>query len=80
MTGNLPPGCTERHRDWADEMADQIATDLVSRAPIEDRLACVAARLRLIRQEGEGDGINRMANALMGHGKAKALDRDRGWS
>jgi hypothetical protein len=62
-----------RKHDWADELARQIAADFGSRpwtydgnveVPDELSLNLVAARLRIIRHEGVGDGLDQARDAI----------------
>jgi hypothetical protein len=55
-----------RKHDWADELARQIATDFGCPNPIGDRRRydLVAARLRVVRQEGVGEGIDEAKGAI----------------
>lgn len=58
--------------DWADELARKIADDLGVYGPDPsepDRLSLVAARLRLLRQEGIGIGLDQASKAISSTGK-----------
>lgn len=54
-----------RKHDWADELARQIAADFGGPAAADrTRLGLVAARLRVVRQEGIGEGLDQAKNAI----------------
>jgi len=57
-----------RKHDWADELARQIARDFNVPVNLENhiKLDLVAARLRVVRQEGVGDGIKETGKAVDG--------------
>ena len=52
-----------RKHDWADALARQIAADYGVRSE-RLRYDLVAARLRLVREEGVGIGLDQMREAL----------------
>ena len=52
-----------RKHDWADALARQIAVDFGVRSE-RLRYDLVAARLRLVREEGVGIGLDQMREAL----------------
>jgi hypothetical protein len=60
-----------RKHDWADELAQQIARDFDVPGQPRERLDLVAARLRVVRQEGIGIGIDQAKIEAL-----KAISRD----
>jgi hypothetical protein len=63
-----------RKHDWADELARQIATDFGVPNPLGDRRRydLVAARLRVVKQEGIGEGLDQARDAVTTKGKTDA--------
>ena len=63
-----------RKYDWADALARQIATDLGTPNPIGDRTRydLVAARLRVVKQEGIGEGLDQAKEAVAKKGGSDA--------
>ena len=55
---------TEPAPDWADELAKQIAFDLRATFHTRIELGLVAARLRLVKAQGVGDGLVSAAAAV----------------
>lgn len=51
----------DTHGDWADRLALEIAIDMQRRGT-RDACGLVAARLRLVRVEGEQDGLRQATN------------------
>jgi len=49
--------------DWADELAQQMAQD-ARISPVAEVLELWAARLRVVREEGRGEGIDACREAL----------------
>lgn len=52
--------------DWADELAAEIVGDVLESRQIGVTLKLTAARLRLLRAEGEGRGLDRAKEAIAG--------------
>lgn len=66
MTPNQWPSIQpQRPADWADELAAAIIADVHSRRYTEAE-SLIAARLRLVKCEGERDGINRASAIVAG--------------
>jgi hypothetical protein len=53
-----------RKHDWADELARKIAFDLGADSAERRHLELVAARLRLVKQEGIGEGLDQATAAI----------------
>lgn len=53
----------ETPADWADQLALDICADVQGRRH-KEALSLVASRLRLVRCEGEGEGLRKAAQAI----------------
>ncbi len=53
-----------RKHDWADDLAKRIAFDLGADSAERRQLELVAARLRVVKQEGVGEGIDQAKSAV----------------
>lgn len=62
MTARIQP---EVANDWAERLALEIALDM-HRHGTQDACNLTAARLRLVKAEGERDGINQATRAIVG--------------
>jgi len=58
-----------RKHDWADTLARQIGADFGARSVSAMRFDLVAIRLRIVRQEGIGEGLDQARDAVAKKGE-----------